>query len=67
MAVHDDEQRRPGAADALRRLRPQVGTIARGFDDATTIYAAGDAVNRAQERERGGCYAEEAFRPLRTA
>lgn len=31
-------------ADALRRLRPQVGTIARGFDDATTIYAAGDAV-----------------------
>jgi spermidine/putrescine transport system substrate-binding protein len=31
-------------ADALRRLRPQVGTIARGFDDAQTIYAAGDAV-----------------------
>lgn len=31
-------------AKALRALRPQVGTIARGFDDATTIYAAGDAV-----------------------
>lgn len=31
-------------ADALRRSRPQVGTIARGFDDATTIYAASDAV-----------------------
>lgn len=31
-------------AEALRRLRPQVGTIARGFDDATTIYASGDAV-----------------------
>jgi spermidine/putrescine transport system substrate-binding protein len=31
-------------AEALRTLRPQVGTIARGFDDATTIYAAGDAV-----------------------
>jgi spermidine/putrescine transport system substrate-binding protein len=31
-------------ATALRELRPQVGTIARGFDDAATIYAAGDAV-----------------------
>ena len=31
-------------AKALKALRPQVGTIARGFDDATTIYAAGDAV-----------------------
>lgn len=31
-------------AAALRALRPQVGTIARGFDDATTIYASGDAV-----------------------
>lgn len=31
-------------AKALRELRPQVGTIARGFDDAATIYAAGDAV-----------------------
>lgn len=31
-------------ADALRTLRPQVNTIARGFDDALTIYAAGDAV-----------------------
>jgi spermidine/putrescine transport system substrate-binding protein len=31
-------------AEALRRLRPQVGTIARGFDDATTLYASGDAV-----------------------
>jgi len=30
-------------ADALRTLRPQVNTIARGFDDALTIYAAGDA------------------------
>jgi spermidine/putrescine transport system substrate-binding protein len=29
---------------ALRELRPQVRTIARGFDDAQTIYAAGDAV-----------------------
>lgn len=31
-------------AKALKALRPQVGTIARGFDDATQIYAAGDAV-----------------------
>jgi spermidine/putrescine transport system substrate-binding protein len=31
-------------ADALRALRPQVNTIARGFDDALTIYASGDAV-----------------------
>lgn len=31
-------------AEALRTLRPQVGTIARGFDDALTIYASGDAV-----------------------
>ena len=31
-------------AEALRKLRPQVGTIARGFDDALTIYASGDAV-----------------------
>ncbi|WP_428032136.1 extracellular solute-binding protein [Ancylobacter sp.] len=30
--------------DALRALRPQIRTIARGFDDAVTIYAAGDAV-----------------------
>lgn len=30
-------------ADALRTLRPQVNTIARGFDDALTIYASGDA------------------------
>ena len=30
--------------DALRTLRPQVRTIARGFDDAATIYAAGEAV-----------------------
>lgn len=29
---------------ALRELRPQVRTIARGFDDAQTIYAAGDGV-----------------------
>lgn len=29
---------------ALGQLRPQVRTIARGFDDAATIYAAGDAV-----------------------
>lgn len=29
---------------ALRDLRPQIRTIARGFDDAATIYAAGDAV-----------------------
>lgn len=29
---------------ALAKLRPQVRTIARGFDDAQTIYAAGDAV-----------------------
>jgi spermidine/putrescine transport system substrate-binding protein len=28
---------------ALRDLRPQLRTIARGFDDATTIYSAGDA------------------------
>lgn len=31
-------------AEALRILRPQVNTIARGFDDALTIYASGDAV-----------------------
>jgi spermidine/putrescine transport system substrate-binding protein len=31
-------------AEALRTLRPQVNTIARGFDDALTIYASGDAV-----------------------
>lgn len=30
--------------DALRELRKQVRVIARGFDDASTIYAAGDAV-----------------------
>lgn len=30
--------------DALRALRQQVRVIARGFDDATTIYAAGEAV-----------------------
>lgn len=29
---------------ALRELRPQIRTIARGFDDAVGIYAAGDAV-----------------------
>ncbi|MFO1055537.1 MAG: extracellular solute-binding protein [Dongiaceae bacterium] len=29
---------------ALADLRPQIRTIARGFDDAATIYAAGDAV-----------------------
>ena len=29
---------------ALADLRPQVRTIARGFDDAVAIYAAGDAV-----------------------
>ena len=31
-------------AELLRKLRPQVKTIARGFNDAETIYAAGDAV-----------------------
>lgn len=31
-------------AAALRELRPQVATIAKGFDDASTILAAGDAV-----------------------
>jgi spermidine/putrescine transport system substrate-binding protein len=30
--------------EALRALRKQVRVIARGFDDASTIYAAGDAV-----------------------
>jgi spermidine/putrescine transport system substrate-binding protein len=30
--------------DALKRLRPQVRTIATGFDDAVTIYAQGDGV-----------------------
>jgi spermidine/putrescine transport system substrate-binding protein len=30
-------------ADALRALRPQVNTIARGFDDGLTIYASGGA------------------------
>ena len=30
--------------DALRALRSQVRVIATGFDDASTIYAAGDAV-----------------------
>ncbi|MHC8320914.1 substrate-binding domain-containing protein [Pseudomonas sp. GB2N2] len=30
-------------AQALRDLRPQLRTIARGIDDATTIYASGDA------------------------
>lgn len=29
---------------ALKALRPQVRTIARGFDDATNIYASGEAV-----------------------
>jgi spermidine/putrescine transport system substrate-binding protein len=29
---------------ALRELRKQIRVIARGFDDASTIYAAGDAV-----------------------
>ena len=31
-------------AAALKALRPQVRTIARGFNDAEVIYAAGDAV-----------------------
>jgi spermidine/putrescine transport system substrate-binding protein len=31
-------------ADALRALRSQIRVIAKGFDDASTIYAAGDAV-----------------------
>lgn len=31
-------------AAVLRELRPQVGTIARGFDDAKTIFASGDAL-----------------------
>lgn len=31
-------------AEALRKLRPQIRTIARGFNDAEAIYAAGDAV-----------------------
>lgn len=31
-------------AKRLKELRPQVGTISRGFDDAQAIYAAGDAV-----------------------
>jgi spermidine/putrescine transport system substrate-binding protein len=30
--------------EALRALRQQIRVIARGFDDATAIYAAGDAV-----------------------
>ena len=30
--------------DALQRLRPQVRTIAKGFDDAVNIFAAGDGV-----------------------
>jgi spermidine/putrescine transport system substrate-binding protein len=30
--------------EALRELRPQIRTIAKGFDDATSIYSAGDAV-----------------------
>lgn len=38
-----DEEFKACAA-ALRDLRPQVGTIARGFDDAKTIYASGDAL-----------------------
>ncbi|KXV05850.1 ABC transporter substrate-binding protein [Caballeronia megalochromosomata] len=29
--------------EALRDLRPQLRTIARGFDDATSLYASGDA------------------------
>ncbi len=29
--------------EALKALRPQVRTIARGFDDATSTYAAGEA------------------------
>ena len=31
-------------ADALRALRSQIRVIAKGFDDASAIYAAGDAV-----------------------
>lgn len=30
--------------DALQNLRPQVRTIAKGFDDAVNIFAAGDGV-----------------------
>jgi spermidine/putrescine transport system substrate-binding protein len=30
--------------DALQKLRPQVRTIAKGFDDAVSIFAAGDGV-----------------------
>ncbi|MFC7054174.1 extracellular solute-binding protein [Hansschlegelia quercus] len=38
----DDEFKK--CEDALRSLRKQIRVIARGFDDASTIYAAGDAV-----------------------
>ena len=31
-------------AEALRELRPQLRTLARGFDDQTTIFASGDGV-----------------------
>lgn len=43
-ALNLSDEEFEACADALRRLRPQVGTIARGFDDATTIYVASDAV-----------------------
>ncbi len=42
LKLTDDEFE--ACAEALRTLRPQVNTIARGFDDALTIYASGDAV-----------------------
>ncbi|WP_336331448.1 extracellular solute-binding protein [Pseudomonas putida] len=29
--------------EALKKLRPQVATIARGFDDAVAVFASGDA------------------------
>jgi len=32
------------ATDALRDLRSQVRVVTRGFDDATTLYASGEAV-----------------------
>lgn len=32
------------ATDALRELRGQVRVVTRGFDDATTLYASGEAV-----------------------
>jgi spermidine/putrescine transport system substrate-binding protein len=43
-AYHLTDEEFDKVREALQRLRPQVRTIAKGFDDAVNIFAAGDGV-----------------------